>query len=211
MTSAASGSLGLIIGTLGGNLLEMQLQALQADNKLNILSSPSITTLDNQKAFTENGDRVPFVTNTMSGGTITQTTQFEDVVLRLEITPHVIDGKNLKMTILVKKDEVDLTRKSSLGDPYIVKKQTQTTLIVNDGETIVISGLTKQLKTETETGWPWLKDIPGLGWLFKTESKSDSMEEVLIFITPHILQVADSRPNAASVEEDKGLKGDEKK
>ena len=211
LTSAASGSLGLIIGTLGGNLLEMQLQALQADNKLNILSSPSITTLDNQKAFTENGDRVPFVTNTMSGGTITQTTQFEDVVLRLEITPHVIDGKNLKMTILVKKDEVDLTRKSSLGDPYIVKKQTQTTLIVNDGETIVISGLTKQLKTETETGWPWLKDITGLGWLFKTESKSDSMEEVLIFITPHILQVADSRPNAASVEEDKGLKGDEKK
>jgi type IV pilus assembly protein PilQ len=211
LTSAASGSLGLIIGTLGGNLLEMQLQALQADNKLNILSSPSITTLDNQKAFTENGDRVPFVTNTMSGGTITQTTQFEDVVLRLEITPHVIDGKNLKMTILVKKDEVDLSRKSSLGDPYIIKKQTQTTLIVNNGETIVISGLTKQKKTETETGWPLLKDIPGLGWLFKTENKSDSMEEVLIFITPHILQVADSRPNAASVEEDKGLKGDEKK
>ena len=211
LTSAASGSLGLIFGTLGGNLLEMQLQALQNDNKLNILSSPSITTLDNQKAFTENGDRVPFVTQQVSGGQVTQTTQFEDVVLRLEITPHVIDGKNLKMTILVKKDEVDLSRKSSLGDPYIIKKQTQTTLIVNDGETIVISGLTKQKKSETDSGWPWLKDVPVLGWLFKAENKTDSMEEVLIFITPHILQVADSRPNAALVEEDKGLKGDEKK
>jgi len=154
---------------------------------------------------------VPFVTQQVSGGQVTQTTQFEDVVLRLEITPHVIDGKNLKMTILVKKDEVDLSRKSSLGDPYIIKKQTQTTLIVNDGETIVISGLTKQKKSETDSGWPWLKDVPVLGWLFKAENKTDSMEEVLIFITPHILQVADSRPNAASVEEDKGLKGDEKK
>ena len=163
--------------------------------------------MDNQKAFTENGDRVPFVTNQVSGGTVTQTTQFEDVVLRLEITPHVIDGKNLKMTILVKKDEVDLSRKSSLGDPYILKKQTQTTLIVKDGETIVISGLTKQKKTENENGWPWLKDIPVLGWLFKAEGKSDSMEEVLIFITPHILQVADNKQNAASVEGSKGIEG----
>ena len=78
----------------------MQLQALQQDNKLNILSSPSITTLDNQKAFTENGERVPFTTlESSSGSAPTQTTKFEDVVLRLEITPHVIDGKNLKMTI----------------------------------------------------------------------------------------------------------------
>ena len=79
-----------------------------------------------------------------AGGTPTQTTKFVDVVLRLEITPHVIDGKNLKMTILVKKDEVDRQGKYALGDPYIIKKQTETKLIVQDGETIVISGLTKQ-------------------------------------------------------------------
>ncbi|MCE5211288.1 MAG: type IV pilus secretin PilQ [Deltaproteobacteria bacterium] len=186
-------SLGLLFGKIDGNFLEVQLQALQEDNKLNILSSPSITTLDNQKAFTENGERVPYVTTETSGGTVTQTTKFEDVVLRMEITPHVIDGKNLKMSILVKKDEVDTTRKSSAGDPYIIKKQTQTELIVQDGETIVISGLTKQTKLIGESGVPWLKDIPYLGWAFKSHSKSDNMEEVLIFITPHILQVSSNR------------------
>jgi type IV pilus assembly protein PilQ len=190
--TTSSASLGLLFGKIGGNLLEVQLQALQNDNKLNILSSPSITTLNNQTASTENGARVPFVTLTTStsGGTPTQTTTFIDVVLKLEITPHVIDGKNLKMKILVIKDEVDSTRKDSLGDPYIIKKKTDTTLVVQDGETIVISGLTKQNTLASNYGVPWLKDIPVLGWAFKSDSKNDQMEEVLIFITPHILQVS---------------------
>ncbi|MEN6510076.1 MAG: type IV pilus secretin PilQ [Smithella sp.] len=192
LTNVASGSLALLFGTIGGNLLEVQLQALQKDKKLNILSSPSITTLDNQKAFTENGERVPYTTieQASTGSTPTQTTKFEDVVMRLEITPHVIDGKNLKMTISVKKDEVDMTRKSSLGDPYIIKKKTETVLIVQDGETIVISGLTKQRHSTGDSGWPMLKNIPMLGYVFKSDSKEESMEEVLIFITPHILQLA---------------------
>ena len=204
-SAAGAGSLGLIIGKIGGNLLEIQLQALQKDSKLNILSSPSITTLDNQKAYTENGERVPYTTIETSGGTPTATTKFEDVVLRLEITPHVIDGKNLKMTIFVKKDEVDMTRKSSLGNPYIIKKQTQTVLIVEDGETIVISGLTKQRIADGDAGWPLFKDIPALGYLFKSDSKSDTMEEVLIFITPHILQVA---KNVSQPSEDKANQGE---
>lgn len=186
------GTLGLMFGVIGGNLLEMELQALQEDNKLNILSSPSITTLDNMTAYTENGERVPYVTQS-SGSTVqnpTYETKFEDVVLRLEITPHVIDGKSLKMKIAVKKDEVDDSRQSKMGDPYIIKKTTETVLIVRDGETIVISGLTKQRQMTGAMGWPWLKDIPVLGWAFKATSKTDSMEEVLIFITPHILKVA---------------------
>lgn len=186
------GTLGLMFGVIGGNLLEVELQALQKDSKLNILSSPSITTLDNQKAYTENGEKVPYTSVESSGvgTTPTYSTKFEDVVLRLEITPHVIDGSNLKMTIFVKKDEVDMTRTTRLGDPYIIKKQTQTVLIVKDGETIVISGLTKNTKSDGDAGWPWLKDVPGLGWVFKADSKSDKMEEVLIFITPKILQMA---------------------
>jgi type IV pilus assembly protein PilQ len=202
LAAAASGSLGLIFGTIGGNLLEIQLQALQKDSKLNILSSPSITTLDNQKAFTENGERVPYVTAQTSSGTTTFTTVFVDVVMRLEITPHVIDGKNLKMTIFVQKDDVDISRKDSLGDPYIIKKQTQTILIVKDGETIVISGLTKKTRSDSDTGWPGLKEVPVLGWLFKADSKNDKMEEVLIFITPHILQLGKIDKNAEPVESD---------
>lgn len=181
-------SLGLMFGTIGENILDIQLSALQKDGKVNILSSPSLTTLDNQKAFTESGEKVPYVTTESSGGVLTKTVKFENAVLRLEITPHVIDGKNLKMKILVQKDEVDISGRTVDGNPYLTKKQTETNLIVQDGETIVISGLTKQTKTESISGVPWLKDIPVLGWLFKGEGKIEGMDEVLIFITPTILK-----------------------
>jgi type IV pilus assembly protein PilQ len=188
------GTLGLMFGIIGGNLLELELQALQKDSKINIVSSPSITTLDNQKAFTENGRKVPFVTlqpSTTPGTLPTQTVTFQDAVMRLEITPHVIDGKNLKMKILVSKDELDFSQAANMyGNPIIVKKHTETTLIVKDGETIVISGLTKETSDSGTAGWPWLKDVPVLGWTFKADSRSQDMEEVLIFITPHILKVA---------------------
>ncbi|MGO9139488.1 MAG: type IV pilus secretin PilQ [Syntrophales bacterium] len=187
MTAAGgAGSLGLMFGTIGGNILEMQLNALQQDGKLNILSTPSITTMDNQMAYTVNGERVPYVTQSVSQGVVTNTVTLVDVSLRLEITPHVIDGQNLRMKILVKKDEVD-TSLIVLGNPGITNKETSTNLIVQDGETIVISGLTKQTKQEGESGLPGLKDVPVLGWLVKSQSKSDIMEEVLIFITPTIL------------------------
>jgi len=180
------GAIGLMVGKLGGNILDLQLQALQTDGKANIISSPSLTTLDNQKAFTESGTKVPYVATQTTSGATTQTVNFVDAVLRLEITPHVIDGKNLKMAIMLKKDDVDTTR-SVQGNPFIVKKQTETTLIVEDGETIVISGLSSQNITNHVKGVPGLKDIPGLGWLFKGESKGETTDEVLIFITPYIL------------------------
>ena len=176
-------SLGLMFGKLGGNILDLQLSALQEEGELNILSSPSITTLDHQTAYTENGEKVPYVS--LSEGE--QEVKFEDAVLKLEITPHVIDGESLKMDILIKKDEVDMSRAVD-GNPFIIKKETKTTLFVKDGETIVISGLSKNVKTQSKSGVPWLKDIPVLGWLFKGESKDHAMEEVLIFMTPHILK-----------------------
>lgn len=180
---AQGASLGLMFGKLGGNILDLQLSALQEEGELNILSSPSITTLDHQTAYTENGEKVPYVS--LSEGE--QEVKFEDAVLKLEITPHVIDGDSLKMDILIKKDEVDMSRAVD-GNPFIIKKETKTTLFVKDGETIVISGLTKNVKTQSKSGVPWLKDIPGLGWLFKGESKDHAMVEVLIFMTPHILK-----------------------
>jgi len=186
-TTGGVAALGLNYLTSRGNKLEIQLQALQKDGKLNIISSPSIITLDNQKAFTESGARVPYVTFVQTtGNAASQQVQFVDAVLRLEITPHVIDGENLKMKVIVKKDEVDTSR-SVQGNPFIVKKNTETVLIVKNGETIVISGLTKMTDSSTNTGVPWLKDIPLLGWLFRNSSQENSMEDVLIFITPQIL------------------------
>jgi type IV pilus assembly protein PilQ len=187
-TLTPGGSLGLMFGTLGGNILDVQLSALQKDGKVNILSSPSITTLDNQKAYTENGQKIPYVTTESSGGVLSRSVKFENAVLRLEITPHVIDGKSLKMKIMVQKDEIDETAAAVEGNPVLKKRQTETNLIVQDGETIVISGLTKEKKSEGSSGIPWLKDLPVLGWLFKGESRSANMDEVLIFITPSIIK-----------------------
>jgi type IV pilus assembly protein PilQ len=185
-TVGGAAALGLMYGTLGGNILELQLQALQQDGKINIISSPSITTLDNSKAYVKSGEKVPYVSTSTSGGSTSQTVQFVDAVLSLEIVPHIIDGKNLKMEIVLKKDEVDMSQ-AVQGNPLITTKETRTRLIIEDGETIVISGLTKQNTTNTNTGVPGLKDIPLLGWLFKGESRDDTTQEVLIFITPHIL------------------------
>jgi len=182
---AGPASLGLIFGTIGENILEVQLSAMQKDGKLNILSSPSLVTLDNQTAYTENGEDVPFVTPGTSTSPATVT--WKKAVLRLEIKPHVIDGKNINMTIFVKKDEPNYSQ-SVQGNPPIIVKETKTELVVADGETIVISGLTKQKKDDSISGLPWLKVIPVLGWLFKGEGKSESMEEVLIFITPTIIK-----------------------
>jgi len=186
-------SMGLLFGKIGSNILELQLSALQAEGKLNILSSPSITTLDNQTAFTENGERVPYVHEDKEGNRLVS---FEDAVLRLEITPHVIEGENLKIRIKINKDEVDTSRTVE-GNPLIIKKQTETSLIAHNGATIVISGLSRQRSAGGESGVPGLKDVPVLGHLFKGRSNSERMEEVIIFITPEILsrRSGDKTPN----------------
>lgn len=192
-TAGGLASLGLTFWKVGGSILDVQLQALQSQGKLNILSTPSITTLDNQTAFTENGEKVPYVTIDEDGN---REVEFEDAVLRLEITPHVIDGSNLKMKIVINKDEVDTTRDVQ-GNPFIIKKRTDTTLIVKDGETIVISGLSKTRESKGDQGVPWAKDVPVLGWLFKGEDRTSKLEEVLIFITPRILETGVAAKNAS--------------
>lgn len=176
-------NLALAFGKLGGNMLEAQLSMMEREGVLNILSSPSITTLDNKMAFTENGERVPYVSKDSEGD---DDVQFEDAVLRLEMTPNVIDKHNLKLKVLIKKDEVDTSR-AVQGNPFIIKKQTQTTVMVRSGETIVISGLTKERGNNADAGVPGLRDLPGGKYMFGAVNRSDTMEEVLIFITPTIL------------------------
>lgn len=181
----AGAGINAVIGSVGENVLELQLTALEDDGKVNILSNPSIITMDNQMAYTESGARVPYVTVDSDGD---QEVKFEDAVLRLEITPHVIDDRYLKLNIIVKNDDVDFSSTVE-GNPLIRKKQTKTSVIVENNETVVISGLNKRTVTSSESGVPGMKDIPGLGWAFKGNADSEEMQEVLIFVTPHILPV----------------------
>jgi type IV pilus assembly protein PilQ len=142
--------------------------------------------MDNQKAYTEAGERVPYQSVSGTGTSATTSVQFQDAVLRLEITPHIIDDNFIKLQVLIQKDEVDSSRSVS-GNPYIVKKKTETTLIARNGETVVISGLTKVRNELNQTGVPGAMDVPGLGWLAKSESKKDTKDEFMIFITPTVL------------------------
>lgn len=191
-TSVVKGATGMALaltfGKSGGNILETQLQALATENKLNIISSPSITTMDNQKAYTESGERVPYQTTTGTGTDKTITVQFQDAVMRLEITPHIIDDNFIRLAVLVQKDEVDTSRADQQGNPYIVKKKTETTLIARNGETVVISGLSKLRNEMRKSGVPGLKDVPILGALASSEGRSDLKDEYLIFITPAVLE-----------------------
>ena len=144
-------------------------------------------------AYTENGEKVPYVSKDSDGD---DNVKFEDAVLRLEMTPNVIDASNLKLKVLIKKDEVDSSR-SVQGNPYIVKKQTETTLLAKSGETIVISGLTKERGSLSDAGLPGLRDVPGGKYVFGSTNRTTSMEEVLIFITPEILPTREAGNRAA--------------
>jgi type IV pilus assembly protein PilQ len=178
-------SLGLVYQNIGDVLLTTQLSALQDKGKLNILSSPSITTQDNKTATIESGEEIPF--QTVEDGEVN--VEFKKAVLRLTVTPHVIDAKTLKMYINVHKDEADFSR-TVLGNPTIITKNAETNVIQRDGQTIVIGGLNKETSSRSDTGVPYLEDIPGLGYLFKRKSSDDRLEDLLIFITPHILEPA---------------------
>ena len=176
-------TLGLIYAKVGEYILSAQLSALQDQGKLHILSSPSITTLDNQNAFIESGQDVPY--QSVEDGEVK--VEYKKAVLRLDVTPHVIDSETLKMVIKVKKDQPDFSR-TVLGNPTIITKNAETNVLQNNGQTIVIGGLSIDTSSRNDTGTPFLEDVPGLGYLFKRKSSSDQMEELLIFITPHILK-----------------------
>lgn len=182
-------SLGLIHQGTNG-ILALELSALEEAGKLNILSSPSITTLDNTKAVIQSGDEVPIPIQTRD----TVNVIYKEALLTLEVTPHVIQDNALKLEILTTKNEIDNTR-TALDYPTIVAKKAQTNVILFDGQTTVIGGLKKNTDQDGEAGVPGLSKIPVLGYLFKNEGRSKEQQELLIFITPHILK-ANSAPMA---------------
>lgn len=171
----------------GGDLLNIQLTALQSDGRLDILSSPSITTLDNETATIESGEERAYVKTTGSGSSQTTSIEWKPALLKLEVTPHVIDRKRLKMEISAMKEEFDESKPPVENQYPKSTKKAETTVVLHDGETTVIGGLSKELESSSEQGVPFLKDIPLLGFIFKGIGKRQVNDEILIFITPYIL------------------------
>lgn len=179
-------NLGLMAQKMGSHVLYTQLMALQEQGVLNIISKPSITTRNHQKAIIKSGKEVPYQTVEGTGSDQTVSIQWKEAVIKLEVTPHVIDDQVVRLDILTHKDELDFTA-SVNGNPTIITKNAETSVMLLDGQTTVIGGLNKEKKSDSEKGVPGLKDMPGLGWMFKNISKEKEKEELLIFITPHIL------------------------
>jgi type IV pilus assembly protein PilQ len=186
-------SLGFLAHDAGKSILSVQLSALETEGKVNILSSPSITTIDNQTAVIESGQDIPYETFVDGDSKI----EYKEALLSLEVTPHVIGEETLKLNILTTKEEINFQDTLILGgQPIIDKKKAETIVILLDGQTTVIGGLNKEKVDNSESRVPLLSKIPFLGYFFKGTSKENEMTDVLIFITPHILKervLADSQ------------------
>ncbi len=185
-TFAATNTLGFNFATLTGTpftIVDAKLTAAEVEGKTNIISSPKIVTLHNKKATIKQGLEVPYLERDSSGNA---TVRFKDVDLLLEVTPNVSPDKRIVMNIFItKNDVVDPTA----TEPALSTNEAKTEILVEDGDTIVIGGILKDTKKLAEQGIPGLRKLPGLGWLFRSEKTENTKNELLIFITPRIVQL----------------------
>jgi type IV pilus assembly protein PilQ len=165
--------------------LDLQLSAIETIGQGKVISNPKILTVDNGKAKILQGKSIP-VRKLTSEGTVS--TEFKDVTLELNVVPHITPDKSVGMAIEIKKEELDPTVPSIDGVPGTDKKEANTNVIIKDGETVVIGGMYKINTSDAEQGVPVLMKLPILGWLFKSNLKNSRTDELLIFITPRIIE-----------------------
>ena len=186
-----AGSLALTLINLGsGNLINLELAALEADNRGKVVSSPRVVTGDNQKASIEQGTEIPYTTGAGTGQQVT--TQFKKAVLRLDVTPQITPDNKIIMGVEVRKDSVGQNVQQQGGGsvPSIDTRNVITQIMVNNGDTAVIGGIYEENVTTDITKVPVLGDIPVLGYLFKRTGRSTEKTELLIFLTPRIVKEA---------------------
>ena len=177
------GALGFIFGSAGGSqLLSLRLSAAEQQGKTKIISAPKIVTTDNTEARIISGEKVPITVVTANG----PTTRFIDANLELTTTPHVTADGNVMLRIAAKKNELS-NRRDDIGTPGIITREATTQMLVRDGDTAVMGGIYRRTASNTEDYVPLLGRIPVLGWLFKKQARADSREELLIFISPRII------------------------
>jgi type IV pilus assembly protein PilQ len=190
IVGAGAGALAPGIGMVIGSsqfILDAKLSALENSGDGRIISSPKVTTLENEKAEIWQGKKVPVVTPGTS--TNPPTVRYEDADLRLIVTPKITaDKERISMVIEASNKEIDNTNIIQ-GNPAINTSGVTSKIVVKDGDTIVVGGVFKTTESFTKDGIPWLADIPVLGWLFKYETKTKDTRELLVFITPRIATV----------------------
>ena len=186
-TDIAGGSVSgfdlLLGGLLPGLDLNVRLEALEKQGKGRILSSPKVTTADNKEARIRSGKQIPYQVTSAEGNSI----QFVDAELSLTVTPHVTSDNSVYMVIDATKNAADFTQLVGTV-PTITTKETHTEVLVGNGDTTVLGGIYESASTENKKAVPFLSKIPLLGFLFKSFADSDVITELLVFITPTIIE-----------------------
>lgn len=183
--AGAAGTIGLsILNIANGNLVSLELSALESDGRGKVVSSPRIITADKRKATISQGTEIPYQTQSASGGS---TTQFKQAVLSLDVTPQITPDDKVIMDIEIKKDS-ESGRTAGQGIPILDVRNLRTQILVENGETAVLGGIFEQSTSTNVTKVPLLGDIPLLGNLFKKTQRIENKTELLIFITPRIIK-----------------------
>ncbi len=182
----AAGSLALAILD-SDYLIDLELTAIQAEGDGRIVSTPRVIAANNFQASIAQGVEIPYQEAASSGAT---TTQFQEAVLSLSVTPQITPDDRIIMDLLVTKDSVGEVVPSAQGGfvPSIDTRSVETQVLVNDGETVVLGGIYETESRETYSKVPVLGDIPGLGYLFRSRTSVNNDAELLIFVTPKILR-----------------------
>lgn len=178
-----AGSLAFQVARLAdGTILDLELSAMEKENKGEIIASPRITTANQQRAYIEQGVEIPYQEAASSGAT---TTQFKKAVLSLTVTPHITPDDRIILDLIVTQDTVsDVTNGSA---PAVDTQRIGTQVLANNGETIVLGGIYQQQVINTVSKVPVLGDIPYFGWMFRSSNNFNEKKELLIFVTPRIV------------------------
>lgn len=189
---SAATQFGAIISQLVGKTLvsvDLQIQALQTLSLARIVAAPRVLTLDNVKATVTQGEEVPYLEVNGVNSTVSSTA-FKDATLELQVTPHITPDRKVRLLINAKQDTVSSTNYTvgSSQEPGIDTRKIQTELLVSDGNVVVIGGVINNQSTYNNSSTPGLSSIPILGRLFKTEATDDKKNELLIFISPKIVE-----------------------
>jgi len=182
---------GLRYGILKQGRVQSTLRALASDTDMDVLSTPNILTSDNKQARIMVGEEVPFVssTRTLEGGVIDETVEFRDVGIELIVTPHINNERYVTLDLYQSVN--GLTETVIFDAQVITKREAETSVVVKDRETVVIGGLITEDNVVLESGIPFLKDIPILGYLFKRQVTSKGKNELIILLTPYVIENID--------------------
>lgn len=188
------GSLALSILN-AGYLLDVELSAMQEESRGEVISNPRVVTTNQREALIKQGKEIGYVTISgggAAGGAQTPNVQFKEVVLELKVTPTITDDNRVFLNMAVKKDEVQryITLAGYGEIPEINRREVNTAVLVEDGQTVVIGGVYEFTDRSSVSKVPFLGDVPFLGNLFKNRGRNKDKAELLVFVTPKVLRVA---------------------